>query len=81
MIGRGHSSYYPSYFNGLIDEVRISSNVVYTANFTPVVNFTPMSSTRGLWKFNGQTAHDSSGNGNNGTITGGVTYSTDAPGT
>jgi hypothetical protein len=79
MMGRGHSVYYPYYFSGLIDEVRVSSTAIYTGNFTPLANLTAGSSTRALWKFNGQTANDSSGNGNSGTLNGGAAYSTDVP--
>ncbi|MEK6334072.1 MAG: LamG-like jellyroll fold domain-containing protein [Acidobacteriota bacterium] len=68
-----------SYFNGLIDEVRLSNAAVYTSNFTPQPHLTSSSSTKGLWKFDGQNPNDSSGNGNNGTLNGGATYSTDVP--
>ena len=68
------------YFSGLIDEVRVSNTVLYTGNFTPASSLTAGSSTKGLWKFDGQTANDSSGNANNGTLNGGATYSTDVPG-
>src|SRR5882672_12352219 len=80
MIGRGHSPYQPQWYNGLIDEVRVSNTVIYTSNFTPASSLTAGSSTKGLWKFDGQTPNDSSGNGNNGTLNGGATYSTDTPG-
>ena len=36
---------------------------------------------RALWKFDGQTTNDSSGNGNHGTLQNGATYSTDVPST
>src|SRR6185437_1012863 len=39
------------------------------------------SNVRGLWKFDGQTANDFSGTGNNGTLQNGATYSTDVPST
>jgi RHS repeat-associated protein len=68
------------YFNGLIDEIRITSGVVYTTNFTPPTHLTAVSGTAGLWKFDGQTLTDSSGNSNNGTLGGNATYSTDIPG-
>ena len=79
LIGESRYPYNHSYFNGLIDEVRISNAAVYTANFTPQMHLTASSSTKGLWKFDGQTANDSSGNGNNGTLNGGATYSIDVP--
>jgi hypothetical protein len=79
-IGRELNPYYPYYFNGLIDEVRISNTALYTSNFTPASSLSAGSSTAGLWRFDGQTANDSSSNGNNGTLSGGATYSTDTPG-
>src|SRR5439155_13990864 len=66
-------------FNGLIDEVRISSGAIYTANFGTQGCLTAGAQTRGLWKFDGQTAADSSGNNNTGTLQGGATYSTIVP--
>jgi RHS repeat-associated protein len=79
LIGESRYPYGHSYFNGLIDEVRISNAAVYTANFTPQTHLTASGSTKGLWKFDGSTPNDSSGNGNNGTLNGGATYSTDVP--
>jgi RHS repeat-associated protein len=67
------------YFNGLIDEVRISTGALYSSNFTPAGTLTASSSTKGLWKFDGQTTNDSSANGNNGSLNGGATYSNDVP--
>ncbi len=78
-IGRNNYLYTPIYFGGLIDEVRISSGALYSSNFTPAASLTASGSTKGLWKFDGQTASDSSTNGNNGTLNGGATYSTDVP--
>ena len=57
-------------FNGLIDEVRITAGVVYTVGFAPPVDLAAITGTRGLWKFDGQTTSDSSGNGNGGTLQG-----------
>jgi len=68
-----------SYFNGLIDEARVSNAVVYTSNFTPQMHLTAGANTKGLWKFDGQSVADSSTNGNNGTLQGGATYSNDVP--
>jgi len=70
---------YGSYFGGLIDEVRVSNSAVYTSNFTPQTHLTASSSTKGLWKFDGQSTADSSGNGNDGTLQSGATYSDDVP--
>ena len=62
------------YFNGQIDEVRISNNARYTSNFTPQQTpYTLDSNTKGLWHLDGD-AGDSSGNGNNGTLTGNPYY-------
>ena len=66
-------------FSGLIDEVRISSGALYTSNFTPQAHLQALPSTRVLWKFDGQSSADSSGNGNAGTLWGDATYSTDTP--
>jgi RHS repeat-associated protein len=77
-IGRNNYLYSPIYFNGLIDEVRISTAALYSSNFTPAATLTASSNTKGLWKFDGQTTADSSGNGNNGTLQG-ATYSADVP--
>lgn len=58
------------YYNGEIDELRISNIVRYTGNFTP--SNSPFSSdvnTLALWHFDGD-INDATGNGNNGTVTG-----------
>ncbi len=58
---------------GTISEMRVSSVVRYTSNFIPDTSFTPDADTVGYWKFNedtGITAHDSSGNGFDGTLGG-----------
>jgi hypothetical protein len=78
-VGRETNINFPFSYSGLIDEVRVSSGVLYTSNFTPQKHLTSQASTKGLWKFDGQTANDSSGNGNGGTLNGNATYSTDAP--
>jgi uncharacterized protein DUF4214 len=57
----------------------VSNTAVYTGNFTPATHLTASGSTAGLWKFDGQTKNDSSGNSNNGTLQGGATYSSDVP--
>jgi RHS repeat-associated protein len=74
----GRASYAGTNFGGLIDEARVSNSAVYTSNFTPSTHLTASSSTKGLWKFDGQSVADSSGNGNDGTLQG-ATYSTDVP--
>src|ERR1043166_356881 len=78
-IGKSSFLYYPNYFTGHIDEVRVSNAAIYSSNFTPGAHLTATSSTRGLWKFDGQTTNDSSASGANGTLQGGTTYSTDVP--
>jgi hypothetical protein len=78
------------YFAGLLDEVRVSSSAIYTANFSPPT--TPLASgasTVALYHMDegaGQTTADSSGNGRNGTLgtsanadTADPTWSVDSP--
>jgi RHS repeat-associated protein len=76
-IGRAS---YGDYFNGLIDEARVSNAAIYTSNFTPQTHLTASGSTKGLWTFDCQTPNDSSGNANNGTLQGGAVYASDVPG-
>src|SRR6185437_8437388 len=78
-IGKSSFLYYPNYFNGRIDEVRVSNAAIYTSNFTPSAHLTPTSSTRGLWKFDSETTNDGSASAANGSLQGGATYSTDVP--
>lgn len=78
-IGKSSFLYYPNYLNGRIDEVRISNAAIYTSNFTPNAHLTATSSTKGLWKFDGETTNDGSASGANGSLQGGATYSTDVP--
>jgi YD repeat-containing protein len=78
-IGKSSFLYYPNYFNGRIDEVRVSNTALYTGNFTPSAHLTATSSTKGLWKFDGENTNDASASGANGSLQGGATYSTDVP--
>jgi YD repeat-containing protein len=78
-IGRFSYSFNPYYFGGLIDEVRVSAAALYSSNFTPGLG--PSSNVKGLWKFDGQTPNDFSGNGNHGTLQNGPGYSNDVPST
>ena len=61
------------YFDGLIDEIRVSDVVRYSADFTtPSEPFTPDANTRALWHFDepiGSTSFEDS-SGNNNTLTG-----------
>lgn len=67
-------------FNGLVDEVRVTSGARYLYNFTPHARQGgDGSDTRGLWNFSGQAANDSSGRGNNGSPTGGAFFSSEEP--
>lgn len=78
-IGRYSLSTSPFYFNGLIDNARVSNTALYTSNFIPSTNPAATGSTKGLWKLDGST-NDLSGNNNHGTLQGGATYSGDGPG-
>lgn len=64
------------YFEGSIDDVRLSSSAIYTANFTPPCpDLSNTASTVGLWNFNeasGNSANDSSVNSYNGQIYGAI---------
>jgi hypothetical protein len=66
------------FLHGAINELRISSVVRYTADFTvPDEPFTPDADTLALYHFeegSGSTAVDSSGNGNDLTLYGGYTW-------
>ncbi len=62
------------FFKGEIDDLRISAEALYDADFTPVCpDLTTQSSDVGVWNFNGSSGHqaiDSSGNLNHGFIVG-----------
>jgi len=69
-LGRSKFSdapFFDPYFNGIIDEFRISNVIRYTTDFTPQTSeFTPDANTVALYHFNegsGQTSADASGNG------------------
>lgn len=67
-------------FNGLIDEVRVSAGTAYTTDFGPQAHLSAPSGS-GLWKFDGDTVEDFSGNSHTGSMEGSPapTYSTDVP--
>lgn len=80
-IGTGEAS--GDFFNGLIDEVRLSNVVRYTAAFAcPTAPFAPDAQTLALWHLDenmGATAADSSGNGRTGTLVNAPAWVTDTP--
>ncbi len=68
------------FFSGLIDEVRVTAGVRYVSSFIPdLAQAADGSDTRGLWNFDTQTPHDSSGKDNHGTFVGGAYCSTACP--
>lgn len=80
MVGAGDNGpifggpWYYDFFQGAIDEVRISNMPRYTSNFTPQkLPFIPDSDTVMLYHFDGNT-NDSSLNGLNGSMVGSVFY-------
>jgi subtilisin family serine protease len=66
------------WFDGLVDEVRVTKGTVYTSTFVPAHKLTGTNGTRGLWRFDGQTAVDCASI-NNGTANGGAAFSTSVP--
>lgn len=81
------------FFNGIIDEVKVSDTARYTSNFTPAKRFERDEHTKLLYHFDefgdmpyeaGTMVYDDSGNGNDGTVTGATWVDTsqdaDAPG-
>jgi hypothetical protein len=67
------------FFNGLIDEVRVTGAAVYTGLSFPLVHHvTGVAGTVGLWRFDNQTAQDCA-LVNNGSLVGGATFSTNVP--
>jgi hypothetical protein len=76
-IGRGADR--AGFFNGMIDEARITAAAVYTGNFFTVPHrVTGIVETRGLWRFDRQSARDCA-DINNGFLVGGATFSTSVP--
>ena len=67
------------FFNGQIDEARVTAAAVYTSNFLPQNHLGLATGTKGLWRFDGQRLSDSSGNNNNGSMVGGLSFSTIVP--
>jgi hypothetical protein len=61
-----------SFFDGTIDQVRVSNVIRYTSNFAPpTAPFSPDTNTLGLWHFDegaGQIASDASASANYGTL-------------
>lgn len=62
------------FFNGQVDEVRVSTAAVYTSNFTVQRSLSMVTGTRALWKFDAQNPNDSSGFGTNGMLMNGATF-------
>ncbi|WP_298866587.1 LamG-like jellyroll fold domain-containing protein [uncultured Gimesia sp.] len=63
----------PSFFHGIIDEVRISNIARYTKDFTPTKRFETDKNTMALYHFDegsGDVLKDASGNGHDGKIVG-----------
>lgn len=85
IIGAGYSTSYT--YSGLLDEVSYFNSSLSAADINTIYNSgTPSDlsslSPLGYWRFeegSGTTAIDSGSGGNNGTLTNGVTYSTDKP--
>ncbi len=69
-------------FNGLIDELHISTNIRYDGNFTPALRETADMNTFGLWHFDeasGTQCIDSSIYGHHGTFVNSVQRSSEVP--
>src|SRR5205823_5001090 len=68
------------YFNGLIDEARVTSGALYFNNFAPAQHLTSSTATAGLWTFDNRTLADSSSNALTGMAISTVAYTQDVPG-
>ena len=66
-------------FGGLIDEARVTAAALYAANLAPPARLQAVAGTRGLWRFDGQSGQDWSGNGNHAALVGAAAFSTDVP--
>ena len=66
------------FFNGLIDEARVTGTSLYDSDFTSPHQLTGVVGTKGLWRFDDQTPNDCPCF-NNGTVVGGATFSADVP--
>jgi hypothetical protein len=79
----GSANAVDDFFNGLIDEVRVSNVVRYTSMFVPAQEpFTPDASTAGLWHLDegeGNLAADASGAGNDGKLQNGPVWVNESP--
>jgi PKD repeat protein len=68
-------------FIGLIDEVRLTAEVLYTTPFSPLLELPAIGgNSRGDWQFTNLSLDDASGRENNGTVIGVTTFSRDVPG-
>ncbi len=68
-----------AFFEGLIDEVRISNIARYSSNFIPIAEpFIPDTNTMALYHFDGE-AQDATGNGNDGQIFGDLHFVGELP--
>ena len=77
-IGRALDNTEP--FNGVIDEVRVTSRAVYSgSSFVPEKRLPVVQGTRGLWRFDRHFAQDVSGNGNHGGFFNGAAIVSDVP--
>jgi hypothetical protein len=79
---RGNPAARDVWFQGDVDEVRVSSHERYQGNFTPPARFEPDADTLALYHFDegqGEVLKDSSGNNRHGKISGGKWVAVEAP--